>query len=204
MTSEWLQANAKFNVSINTDQTNQNVLTLSRDAQNFEKLFKVKLIDPGVLNSDDKVTVLMKAGLEYTGPPVPQPRPDPLSLTVSDGNYACGFQFLDLPSYARLGPYLPIEGAARRLFGNGSPTIMTEAASPSSVATWPRVFKVTIDLAQQMGICDSGLNGGHMVINQYSDTLDASTGLFLEAFRGDNVETYKINFIEVVVLHSAA
>ena len=204
MTSEWLQANAKFGVSINSAETNQNVLTLHTDAQDYERLFKVKLLDAGVLDSTRKYTVAIRIAMVYTGPPLPPvipvvpPRPDPLSLTISDGKNAWGFQFVDLVAYSQTGPYRPIEGAAKRLLGNGRPTITN--APGVSPAIWPRVFNITFETGESIGTCTSALNGGHMVMHQYSKDLNYdANGLFLEAYRGFVVETYKINFIEVTV-----
>ena len=202
MTSDWIQKNAEFECNINKAETNEKQLSITTDARDYERIFRLHLLG----NKDDlptsyqlqgDITVKIRIGMVYTGK---QP-PDPISFMISDGDWAIGFQFLDRNTYHQNGPYYPIEGKPVHVLNHGDPIIITDDKIPTSETYWPRVFEITLKPTERIGSCYCAIDGGHMIMTEYSQELDLNSrdGLSLEVYRGDSKEVYIINFVEVTI-----
>ena len=203
MTSDWIQKNAKFECNINMAETNEKQLSITTDARNYERVFHVDLVKNADLPKGFKMTSTMditakiRLGMVYTGK---QP-PDPISFMISDGDWAVGFQFLDRNTYHSYGPYYPIEGKPTHILNHGDPIIVTDDKIATSETYWPRVFEITLKPVERIGSCYCAIDGGHMIMTEYSQQLDPSgrDGLSLEVYRGHSKEVYLINFVEVTI-----
>ena len=205
MTSDWIQKNAQFDCNINKAETNEKQLSITTDARDYERVFHVGLVKnadlPKTFHMTRKmdITAKIRLGMVYTGKP--QLPPDPISYMISDGDWAVGFQFQDLNTYPQKGPYFPIEGKPVHILNHGDPVIVTDDKIPTTGSYWPRVFEITLKPTERVGSCYCAIDGGHMIMTEYSQELDPSSsdGLSLEVYRGDSKEVYLINFVEVTI-----
>ena len=173
-------------------------LDIEQDVNNYERIFKIPILKPNSLKfASSEVLVKYRFGLVYTGG---RP-PDPISFTVSDGDHAMGFQILDSTTYHQNGPYYPIEGdASGNTLGLGTPNIHTYNKMASPYLTyWPRVFEMSVNVHQTIGEINCAVNNGNMITAQFSKSLKAKKGLWLDVYRGDHTEHYIINWVEVTV-----
>ena len=95
---------------------------------------------------------------------------DPISFTVSDGNYNNGLQILDRTTYHPNGPYgYLIEGESSGWnSGYGEPLIQTDNVMKISGDTsWPCVFEMTVQVEYLIGEVSYAMINGNMVTAQY-------------------------------------
>lgn len=194
MTSDWLQKNATFSVSIDKEKTNQSQLAFSPDSSRFERLFRVQLI-PKAKACRGRTVVRLKVGLLHTG------AQDNISFLVANKSWAVGFQLTyNYTSTGTRTPYRPVEGKTANTLNNGNPLVRNEESSTSTQIN-PRVYELTFQMDEDraVGICSSALDGGHMIITTYSNTISTSDELFLEAYRGEPSARYILHFVEANV-----
>ena len=189
-------------MSVNPDTD----LKITQDTNDYERIFKLPLVAPNVIASAmADVTVKYRIGLVYTGT---QYNPDPLALTVTDGEYACGFQMIDLNSYSSNGPFYSIEGDSHSgisLGGGSAPKIDKTGANGTNVsAVWPRVFTIDLNIRHRrvFGSAYCAAANGYLLNRQFGVFMNPTKGLWMDVFRGDETEHYDLNFIEVSVIES--
>ena len=109
MLPNWLRRNAEWNCGYEGNDLN---LVVLQDSSDWENIFRVRLIPPGVMCNEEDITVKVRVGVVL---PEPQRPRDPMSYMISDGDFSVGIQLLD-PNhdYATLSPYRAVEGESPR------------------------------------------------------------------------------------------
>ena len=171
-------------------------LEVPADDSNWERIFRMKLADKDVFKSRDDITVKLRVGMLL---PEPQKPKDPMSYMISDKNFAVGFQIMD-PNhdYEKYGPYQAVEGEPKPILRN--PELLENFNSPTTTSKVnPDVFEIVIKPSSRWGSVYCAIDDGHKIVAQFSDRLDLSNGLYLETYRYQSTEEYRVNYIEVSI-----
>ena len=193
MLPNWLRRNAEWNCGYEGNDLN---LVVLQDSSDWENIFRVRLIPPGVMCNEEDITVKMRVGVVL---PEPQRPRDPMSYMISDGDFSVGIQLLD-PNhdYATLGPYRAVEGeSARAKLRN--PNVDVAATVRSTSRNNPDQFELSFKPSELFGSAYCAIDDGHKIVAQYSDTLKLSQGLTFQLYRFKSTERYTINYIEITV-----
>ena len=171
-------------------------LQVPADNSDWERIFRMKLVERNVFEEHDDITVKLRVGMIL---PEPQKPRDPMSYMISDRNFAVGFQIMD-PNhdYAKVGPYQAVEGTPKSRLKN--PELLTNHNIPTTTTrNNPDVFEIMLKPSSRWGSVYCAIDDGHKIVSQYSDRLDLSNGLYLETYRYKAEEEYRVNYIEVSI-----
>ena len=122
--------------------------------------------------------------MEYTGTTA---RKDPIAFTVSGGDRtrAIGIQFRDLTEYRSLGPYVGVEGEAGRVLRDYA--LLEANQEKATNQHWPRVFNIHIKPLEQLAVCHTAIDNGHLLTvnyDEYNPKVDITAeNLYLNVYR---------------------
>ena len=161
--------------------------------QNRQQAIQVKLVAPDILRSMDgiavTVTIAMDTELANSGDHDP-------SFGISDGKYFVGFRAHDKTNYADISPCHHIEGDI--IAGLLQNWVHVEGPVVTS-QTFSSEIKLQFRPTEKWGSCHTEQNEGYVNIASYKHQLDITKGLYLQMYHDDDVEKYRIKYIEVDV-----
>ena len=153
-------------------------------------MIQAELIAPNVLTATDSVivtlTVSMDTVLADSGDH------DPI-YGLSDGTSFIGFIVVDKDNYGSQSPCYRYEG---NIINN---ILQVTGSDPTGTKVNSRHYssEVTIQIKpnDQWGSCHTEHDGGHVEIAKHQHKLDFTKGLYLEMYRHDPPEKYRIKYI---------
>ena len=160
-----------------------------------ERLIQAELIAPNILTNADNVVVTLTIAMDTAL--ADSNDHDPI-FGISDGTSFVGFQAVDKDNYAAAVPCYNIEGdIAEETFNNRIRNINGAKANSRHYSS-----EITIQIKpnDQWGSCHTEHDEGLVNIVNYQRKLDSSKGLYLQMYRDDAAEKYRIEYI-VVNLH---
>ena len=118
------------------------------------------------------------------------------SFGIGDGKSFVGFQIPDKGNYGNTSP-------CRRDEGDDVSGILTNENHANGPLVTSRLYsseiKVQIRPSEQWGSCHTEHDEGYTNIGNYQRKLDLTNGLYLEMYRADANESYRIKYIVVDV-----
>ena len=191
MTPQWIADNAVitgpydvqpryFEISSSTGSTHQIVL-------------QIQLVPPGILKVNDNVSIAIIMAMDTT---LGESSDHDTRLGVSDDKNFIGFVTFDTSNYGRLSPCFHAEADK----GNGVLINFRETNGPLvSANQYSGEMKMQFRPAEQWGSCQTEHEEGYTNIVNYKHFLDLTNGLYLEMYRHDADETYRIKYITASV-----
>ena len=190
MTPSWLH---KHSTITGPHSLNPQYLEFLPSAVGFQQLLQVQLVAPNVLTSTECIsvtlTIAMDTALADGGDH------DPI-FGISDGKSFVGFLIADKGNYPTHSPCYSFEGEdvigilTNRKAGTGS--LVTSRSYSSEI-------KLQIRPTEQWGSCHTEHDEGYTNVGNYQHKLDLTNGLYLEMYRADAAEDYRIKYIAVDV-----
>ena len=158
-----------------------------------QQILQVQLVAPNVLTSTQSIsvtlTIAMDTALADSGDHDP-------SFGISDGKSFVGFQIPDKGNYGNTSP-------CRRHEGDDVSGILTNENNANGPLVTSRLYsseiKVQIRPSEQWGSCHTEHDEGYTNIGNYQRKLDLTNGLYLEMYRADANESYRIKYVVVDV-----
>ena len=186
MTPKWIHSNAVITGPHALYPQYFEILPTTGD--HYQRALQVQLVAPNILTSTDSVTVTMKLAVDIT---LASSDHDP-SIGVSDGKSFIGF--LAHENYATPCNHYEGDSNTNRLL-NGihirGPTVTSRCFSNE--------ITVQIRPVDQWGSCHTEHDEGYTNVVNYQRILDPSRGLYLEMYRNNVNEKYRIKYIVVDV-----
>ncbi|XP_065829678.1 uncharacterized protein [Oscarella lobularis] len=179
MSPLWLQTHATFTETPSSVSA-QNI-EFGSGSTIYSVLFKVKLIEAGVLNDDQAYSI--QIGFFYANPAISNSR-----LQICDGNYCAGFYYQD-PH--RASASYGIDSVSACSSTVSSSTILTPE---SSTTNWN--IRLEIHPNSTSGITSVSTTS---LTYEYEQKLKPSQGLHLKLCRTNTVETYRFHLFELAV-----
>ena len=163
-----------------------------------QHVLQVTLVPPGVLTSDDsqRVTVTMTVAMDTTWA---DGRDHDPSFGISDGEKFIRFIIVDKNNFASSPPCYSTEGdnvndiLTNRVHDNSG-------AKPNSPRGVSSKVKIQIKPGEKWGSCHTEHAEGFVFIKNYNRNLDLTKGLFLDMYRNNAPEIYRIEYITVDVI----
>ena len=156
----------------------------------YERLIQAELMAPNILKSTDNVVVKLIIAMDTVL--ADSGDHDPV-FGISDGIFFTGFLVVDKNNYANQSPCYLHEGNIinneLRVSGNDPNGIKVNARHYSSEIT------IQIKPNDRWGSCHTEHDEGYVNIVNYQRTLDITKGLYLEMYRHDSTEKYRIKYI---------
>ena len=155
-----------------------------------QQTLQLQLISPGILSSTDGISVTITVAMDTE---VAQGDHDP-RFGISDGKSFIGFQIPDKGNYNSLSPCYGDEAdIVNKIFTNqktGSGPLVVSRNYSSEI-------KLQIRPKERWGSCHTEHDEGYTNIANYQHKLDLSQGMYLEMYRADAGERYRIKYIKV-------
>lgn len=220
MTPEWLWRNGKLDNAIKDGKSISTLTTKEKeemsvksDTSDYDSLISIKLLDSAAIPDPGNTQLNIKIVLTAD---VNENVYDPLSVMISNGNqydgssrpYAVGFQMQDISKYKDIGPFLAIEGVPETTLEDRIIYDQTkESLSKWNQQRYPERFEMNFVPNMNWASCYCATEYGGLSLSKvYSeDAKDKlhdgiqSDGLFLNLFRGGKAETYRLDYLEVMV-----
>ena len=160
-----------------------------------ERLIQAELIAPNILTNADSVVVTLTIAMDTVF--ADSNDHDPI-FGISDGTSFVGFQAADKGNYPTHAPCYNIEGdIAEETFNNRVRNINGAKVNSRHYSS-----EITIQIKpnDQWGSCHTEHDEGLVNIVNYQHKLDSSKGLYLQMYRADAAEKYRIEYI-IVNIH---
>jgi len=115
---------------------------------------------------------------------------------ISDGNKFIGFFMVDKDNFAGLHPCHSIEGDK---VNNKLSNVVYDRSGPrpSSPRGFSGEVKIQLKPGEKWGSCHTEHDEGFVFITNYQRNLDLTKGLFLDTYRDDAPEIFRIEYITV-------
>ena len=160
----------------------------------YERLIQAELIAPNILTATDSVvvtlTIAMDTALADSGDH------DPI-FGISDGTSFVGFIAVDKNNYGNNVPCYNLEGDIKDdILRN---PIYDASGTKVNSRLYSSEITIQIKPIDRWGSCHTEHDEGHVNINNYQHKLDLTKGLYLEMYRSDAAEKYRIEYIAVEV-----
>ena len=187
MIPKWLHSNAV--ITGPHALYSQYLEILGTTGANYQRALQVQLIAPNILTSTDSVTVSVTVAVDASYASSNDHDP---TIGISDGSSFIGFV-----SYDRFAsPCNHLEGESHtNILQNpvriNGPTVTSQSYSSE--------IKMQFKPAEQWGSCHTEHNEGYTNVANYQHLLDPSKGLYLEIYRQDANEKYRIKYMVVDV-----
>ena len=159
----------------------------------FQLALQVKLVTPDIVRSTDDVTVAVTIAMDTS---LANSEDHDPSFGISDGKHFVGFATYDKDNYKDLPPCQHIEGETitgllqNKRFMEG-PLVTSQR--------YPGEIKLQFRPTEKWGLCHTEQTEGYVNIASYQHQLDITKGLYLQMYHEDDVEKYRIKYIEVDV-----
>ena len=159
----------------------------------YQRALQVQLVAPNTLTSTDSVTVSVTIALDTT---LADSSDHDISFGISDGISFIGFTAHDKGNYPTLSPCRKSEGQVVSTLlqsvqrGNGP--VVTSRKYSSEI-------KIKIKPTEKWGSCHTEHDEGYVNIQDYQHSLDLCKALYLEVYRHNAPERYRIKYIVVDV-----
>ena len=194
MTPKWLRKYATIHGSYTYKPNYLEILAGTTDHQH---VLQVQLVPPGVLTNDDSqsLTVSMTVAMDTTWADAKDHDP---SFGISDGEKFIGFIVVDNNNFATLPPCYSAEGdnvnniLTNAAYDNSGPKLNSPQGYSSEV-------KIQIKPGEKWGSCHTEHAEGFVFIENYQRELDLTKGLFLDIYRNNVAEIYRIEYMTVDV-----
>ena len=191
MTPSWLR---KHSTITGTHSLNPQYLELLSSTVGYQQLLQVPLVAPNILTSTDCISITLTIAMDTAL--ADSKDHDPI-FGIADGKSMSfvGFQIPEKGNYHNFPPCFIYEGdnvgsvLMNRRYNNASPFVTSRSYSSE--------VKLQIRPTEQWGSCHTEHDEGFTNIGNYQRKLDLSNGLYLEMYRGDAAETYRIKYIVV-------
>jgi len=194
MTPKWLSKYATIHGSYTYKP---NYLEILAGTASHEHVLQVQLVPPGVLTKDDcqRVTVTMTIAMDTTWADSNDHDP---SFGISDGEKFIGFITVDKNNFDGSPPCYSNEGdnVNNILIGDHD----TSGPRPNSPRGFSSEVKIQLKPGENWGSCHTEHAEGFVFIKNYRHNLDLTKGLFLDVYRNDAPEIYRIEYITVDVM----
>jgi len=193
MTPKWLTKHATIHGSYTYKPNYLEIL--AGNAQGHA--LQVQLVPPGVLTNDDHkcVSVAMTIALDTLWA---DGRDHDPFFGVSDGEKFLGFRVVDKGNYVHQPPCYSTEGDdISNILANVVSNIAGQKAN--SQQGHSSEVKIQIKPCEKWGSCHTEHNQGLVFIANYQRNLDLTKGLYLDMYRNNAGETYRIEYITVAV-----
>ena len=190
MTPSWLYNHSNIT---GPHSLNPQFLEFLPSTVTFQQILQVQLVVPNVLTSTQCIsvtlTIAMDTALADGGDHDP-------SFGISDGKSFVGFQIPDKGNYGNISP-------CHRHEGDDVSGILTNENHANGPLVTSQLYsseiKVQIRPSEQWGSCHTEHDEGYTNIGNYQRKLDLTNGLYLEMYRADAGEDYRIKYIVVDV-----
>ena len=217
MTPEWIKSHAEITGRHNVTQSYFEILPTT--GNDYQRALRVPLIPPGLLASNDSVTVVIIAAFDTT---IVQTNDHDPNFGISDGKTFFGFEVPDPANYMNFPPcfsvsadvvtqqvcnfYLRIQMCSDNIFpqqlSTPSITDVKLGKGPFTNSTrYPSIVTTRIKPSEKWGSCETPQeDGGYNNLAFYQSTLDLSNGLYFELYYNNADEEYHIEYIQVDVV----
>ena len=156
-----------------------------------QRALQIQLVAPNILTSTDSVTVSVTVAMDKTlANGIDH---DPI-VGISDGVSFIGFKVRDKGNYATLSPCHKLEGKVVQTILNN---VQNGNGPLVSSRTYSSEVKIQIKPTEKWGSCHSEHDEGYVNIQQYQASLDSTNALYLELYRNNAPEKYRIKYIVV-------
>ena len=156
----------------------------------YQNHLQVQLVPPGILKADDSVTATMIIALDTI---LGDNQDHDIAFGISDNTSFIGLTQFDRAVDLNVPPCRSIEGDRingilenRVILSDGPPAVSRNFSSETTLRIRP---------AEQWASCHTEQDDGHTVIGNYQRVLNPSNGLFLEMYRNQPAEVYRIKYI---------
>ena len=189
MTPKWIHKNAIINgpYALYT----QYLEILGTTGGYHQRALQVQLIAPNVLTSTDNITVTVTVSVDTA---IADGVDHDITFGISDGVSFVGFITHDKGNYPGLSPCHKSEGKVVATVlqniqqGNG-PVVVSRKYSSE--------IKIQIKLTEKWGSCHTEHDEGYVNTQDYQTSLNLSKALYLEIYRNNAAEKYRIKYIVV-------
>ena len=195
MTPKWLDRYASItgNYSLHPQYLELDPTTVLGQRK-LQQAIEVKLVPPHTFKSTDNVVVTVTIAMDTE---LANKRDHDPSFGISDGKHFIGFRAHDQTNYARLSPCRHIEG---EIIGGLLQNFRQVKGPLVSSQTFSSEIKLRFRPTEPWGSCHTEQGeGGYVNIANYHNNLDLAKGLYLQMYHEDNVEIYRIKYIEAEV-----
>ena len=187
MTPKWIEKHATITVPYALYPDHFDILPTT--GVNYERTLQVQLVAPNILTSTDSVTVTVTVAVDAS---YASSNDHDLSIGISDGMSFTGAYASDRSS-----------NPCRIREGNSNTAILTQINDIDGPTVTSRRYsseiKIQLKPAEQWGSCHTEHEGGYTNVGNYQRLLDPSRGLYLEFYRHEAPEKYRIKYIVVDV-----
>ena len=190
MTPSWLYNHSNIT---GPHSLNPQFLEFLPSTVTFQQILQVQLVAPNVLTSTHCISVAMTIAMDTALADSGDHDP---SFGISDGKSFVGFQIPDKGNYGNIPPCRGHEGddvngiLTNENRGNGP--LVTSRLYSSEI-------KVQIRPTEQWGSCHTEHDEGYTNTGNYQCKLNLTNGLYLEMYRNNAGEAYRIKYIVVDV-----
>ena len=194
MTPKWLQGYASITgkYSLYPQYLELDPTTVLKQ-QKLQQAIEVELVPPHTLKSTDNIVVTMIIAMDTE---LANKRDHDPSFGISDKKYFIGFRAHDQTNYDKLSPCQHIEG---EITGGLLQNLQLVKGPLVSSNTFSSEIKLRFRPTEQWGSCHTEQGEGYVNIANYHNKLDLTKGLYLQMYHEDDVEIYRIKYIEVDV-----
>ena len=159
----------------------------------FQRALQVQLVAPNILTSTDSITVTVTVAVDTA---IADGGDHDITFGISDGISFIGFIAHDKGNYPGTSPCYKYEGKVVATVlqniqqGNG-PVVVSRKYSSE--------VKIQIKPTEKWGSCHTEHDEGYVNTQDYQTSLNLSKALYLEIYRGNAAEKYRIKYIVVDV-----
>ena len=182
MTPSYIQKHATIYGSyLQTPQYFEIPPATTKGARNFQRVLKILLVAPGILNDTDNIGVIVIAAFDSA---LAANDHDPW-IGITDGVHFNGFVVSD-PAYTEA-----YDGTCGDILDE-----RMSAGQSMLAPQYPAEIKMQFKPSEKWG---SAFDINYTAIGNYNKTLDLTKGLCLELYRDEVLEKYHIRYITVDV-----
>jgi len=188
MTPRWLYKHSTINGPYSL---NHQYLEFLPSTVAYQQLLQVQLVEPHVLTSTDCISVTITIAMDTALADSADHDP---SFGISDGKSFIGFLIPDKNNYGTISPCRSFEG------DNVDDVLKNTKVDGTSLVTsrlYSSEVKLQIRPAEQWGSCHTEHDEGYTNIANYNRKLDLTNGIYLDMYRSDVGEKYRIKYIVV-------
>jgi len=189
MTPKWIQ---NYSTITGPHVLHPHYFEISRTTGvNWQQALQVQLVPPGILATTDSVTITITVAMDTVL--ADSTDHDPL-FGISDDSYFVGLQQTDQTNYHAFSPCRHLEGdkdgiLLKNVIDSNGPLVASRAFTSEA--------KIQIRPIERWGSCHTENDGGYTNIVNYQHQLDLSKGLYLEVYRNEAHEIYRIKYMSV-------
>jgi len=195
MTPQWIEDNA---VITGPYELNPQYFQISQTSGvNEQRALQIQLVPPGILKANDSISVTVILAMDTA---LADSRDHDLFYGISDSTSFVGFILVDEDNYNNLSPCRRGEGdkgdaALLNWDDSDGPTIPNVSSHDHFSGEVKMQFRPT----EQWGSCHTEHAEGYTNTANYQHLLDLTSGLYLEMYRHEANEIYRIKYISVNV-----